>query len=444
MVPLSWPKHWCAAVWTTRSACRPFWIPNLTIPPTRAELPDLPAAADRLEHAIRSGEQIGVWGDFDVDGQTSTALLVQTLTSLGAKVSYYIPVRARESHGVALAPLRTFLASGVQLVLTCDTGITAHDAVALARTRQVDFIITDHHTLPDDLPHALAVVNPQRLPAGNPLATLCGVGCAYQLAKELLAGQGVRKEAVGLLDLVALGTIADLALLTGDNRYLVQRGLDRLRTNPRPAVQAMLELAEVAYAQFSEEQVSFTLAPRLNALGRLDDANPGGALFTIPHHRRGPPDGGPPRSAQCPPQTVVRPGLPGGPVPNSAATAPSLEHPVLLLSHPAWPAGVLGIVASRLAELYRRPVVLAATPPGELARASARSVEGIHITQAISAASAALASYGGHPMAAGLSLDPARIPEFQRALDQAVAQQAAPAGSRRRSWSSMPTCRWTT
>ncbi len=401
-----------------------FLDPHFYQPSDPANLPDLSVAADRLEQAIQQGEQIGVWGDFDVDGQTATTLLVQALSSLGAKVSYYIPVRARESHGVGLAPLGGFLASGVQLVLTCDTGITAHDAVVLARDKQVDFIITDHHTLPEILPSALAVVNPQRLPGNSPLAALCGVGCAYKLAEELLHRAGRAGEAAALLDLVALGTIADLALLAGDNRYLVQRGLESMRTAPRPAIQVMLELAEIAYAQLSEEQVSFTLAPRMNALGRLDDANP-----AVPFLLSSSIAAARPMAARLEALNARRKLLCDQVFQAAQAQISRdrslLDHPVLLLSHATWPSGVLGIVASRLNDLYRRPVVLIASPPGELARASARSVEGIHITQAISSASALLASFGGHPMAAGFSLDPARIPDFQRALDQAVAQQAA-------------------
>jgi single-stranded-DNA-specific exonuclease len=385
-------------------------------------LPDLALAADRLEVAIHKGEHIGVWGDFDVDGQSATTLLVQALTLLGAKVSYYIPVRARDSHGVALPAFQEFLKSGVELVLTCDTGITAHEAVNFARSQQVDFIITDHHLLPEILPDALAAVNPQRLPQDNPLGGLCGVGCAYQLALECLRRAGRGDEAAGLLDLVALGTVADLALLSGDNRYLVQLGLERLRSTPRPAILAMLEQSRIDPAQLTEEQIAFTLAPRLNALGRLDDANPA-VQFMLSQS-----------VAEARPMAARLEALNGrrkllcdqvfqACEAQLAQDRASLDHPVLVLGHAAWPAGVLGIVASRLVDLYRRPTILLTTPDGEPARGSARSTEGINITQAIGAAESLLLGYGGHPMAAGLSLDAAKIPDFQRIIDRDVTQQ---------------------
>jgi single-stranded-DNA-specific exonuclease len=402
---------------------RGFLDPHHYTPTPPSDLTDLSLAADRLEHAIRHNQHIGVWGDFDVDGQTSTALLVQALRGLGAKVSYYIPVRARESHGVALPALQTFLQQGVELILTCDTGVTAHEAAIYARAQGVDLIITDHHTLPDELPIALAVVNPQRFTQPSPLSGLCGVGCAYKLAEELYRRANRAAEAGDLLDFVALGTVADLAQLSGDNRYLVQRGLERLRSAPRPAIAAMLELAEVAHALLSEEQISFTLAPRLNALGRLEDANPVVPFLLATS------------LAAARPMATRLEGLNArrkllcDQVFQAAQAQLVRDHsllarPVLLLAHPNWPSGVLGIVASRLVDLYHKPVILMTTPPGELARGSARSVEGINITQAIASAAPLLSNYGGHPMAAGLGLDPAKIPEFQRTLERSVTQQS--------------------
>ena len=253
----------------TLADAQAFLDPRRRLPTDPTDLPDLCRAADRVEQAIRSGECIGVWGDFDVDGQTSTALLVSTLRSLGANVIFHIPVRAHESHGVTVPYLEQFIHSGAQLVLTCDTGVTAHEAAAYARAAGVDFLITDHHTLPPELPDACAIVNPQRLPEDHPLRPLCGVGTAYQLALELLRRAGREPEAARLLDLVALGTVADVASLTGANRDLVQRGLQVLRDSPRPAVQALLRRADVNAGYLSEEHIGFILAPRFNAVGRL-------------------------------------------------------------------------------------------------------------------------------------------------------------------------------
>jgi single-stranded-DNA-specific exonuclease len=396
-----------------------FFDPTQYHPAPPADLPDLEKAADRLEIAIHAGEKIGVWGDFDVDGQTATTVLVDGLRQLGGNVAYHIPIRERESHGVNLEFLQTFLRSGVQLLLTCDTGITAHSEVEYARQQNVDTIITDHHTLPPELPAALAVVNPQRLPAHHPLRALCGVGCAFKLVEELFRRANRFDETAQFLDLVALGTVADLAVLNGDCRYLVQRGLALLRSQTRPAIKTILEQAEVKEAFLTEEHISFVLAPRLNSIGRLDDANPMVEFLTSTD----------PQLNQR--MALFLEGLNGkrkllceqvfqGAQAQIERDHTLLDAPVLVLSHPQWPAGVIGIVASRLVELYHRPAVLISAPPGQVGRGSARSIEGINITSAIAANQQYLVGFGGHPMAAGLGIDPQKIPDFRRGLARAI------------------------
>ncbi len=396
-----------------------FFDPAHYQPAPPADLPDLEKAADRLEQALRTGEKIGVWGDFDVDGQTATTVLVDGLRQLGGKVTCHIPVRERESHGVNLEFLQPFLQSGVQLLLTCDTGITAHPAVEYARQQGVETIITDHHSLPPELPGALAVVNPQRLPAGHPLRPLCGAGCAFKLVEELFRRAGRLEEAAQFYDLVALGTVADLAVLTGDCRYLVQRGLALLRQNTRPAIKAILEQAEVKETFLTEEHISFVLAPRLNSIGRLEDANPMVEFLTSTD----------PDLLQR--MAMLLEGLNGkrkllceqvfqGAQAQIERDPSLLDAPALVLSHPQWPAGVIGIVASRLVELYHRPALLISAPPGQNGRGSARSIEGINITSAIAANQQLLLGFGGHPMAAGFGIDPQKIPEFRRGLGRAI------------------------
>jgi single-stranded-DNA-specific exonuclease len=228
-----------------------FLDPQKYHPASPSDLPDLDKAVVRIVTAISVGETIGIWGDFDADGQTSTAVLYSAFQALGAKALFYIPVRGRESHGISLEGLKSFLTRGVQLIVTCDTGVSALDEVSFLNSQGVDVIITDHHTLPQTLPDALAVVNPQRLPADNPLRPLCGVGTAFELVAGLYKHFGRMEEISQFLDLVAIGTVADLALLTGDNRYLVQKGLECIRRAPRPAIRAMLESAEIDYAQLS-------------------------------------------------------------------------------------------------------------------------------------------------------------------------------------------------
>ena len=204
-----------------------------------------------------------IWGDFDVDGQTSTALLYSALKRRGASVSYHVPNRFSEGHGIHLPTLKRKLDDGVDLLLTCDTGVSAHDAINYAASRGVDTIITDHHALPETLPAAVAMVNPRRLPAGHPLLELPGVGVAYKLIKALHGADDTEL----LLDLVALGIVADVMVQVDDTRYLLQRGLQRMRENPRLGVKAILERAGIAAAQLNESDIGFAIAPRLNALG---------------------------------------------------------------------------------------------------------------------------------------------------------------------------------
>jgi len=391
-----------------------------TSPPT--DFPDLDRLVNRLITAVNRRERIGVWGDFDVDGQTATSLLVSSLRRLGANVCWYIPVRGKESHGIALSALARFLEQGIQVLLTCDTGITAHDAVMEAARHGVDVLITDHHTPAETLPVAHAVVNPHRLPAEHPARTVCGVGMAYLVMQEVYTRLGRAGEMEAELDLVALGSIADVSTLTGDNRCLVQRGLSVLRSTRRPGLLAMCERAGLKPEELDETGIGFSLAPRLNALGRLADSNPAVDFLTTTDE-----DFASQFSLQLEGYNARRK-LICDDVYHSAqaqirGNPAVLNSPVLVLNHPGWEAGVVGIVASRLVEQYRRPVVMLVSPPDQPARGSARSVDGVNITTALDACRDLLAGYGGHAMAAGMSLDAANLTRFSRALAHAVSTQ---------------------
>jgi single-stranded-DNA-specific exonuclease len=399
-----------------------FLDPDAYQPTDPDEIPGAPLAVERLAEAIRNGERICVWGDFDVDGQTATTLLVAALGELGADVFYHIPVRASESHGVNLPNLDKVIQQGAELVLTCDTGITAHEAAEYARQRGVEMIITDHHELPADgepLPPAHAVVTPRLLPADHPLSSLPGVGVAYILAQGLYRRFDREADIQKHLDLAALGIVADLALLTGEARYLLQRGLAALRRGERLGLRAIMELADLNPANISEEHIGFILAPRMNAIGRLGDANPVVELLTTTDEERA-------RLLALDLETLntrrklLTDQVYQGALAQIEADPTLAEQDALVLAHTSWPAGVLGIVASRLVERFHKPAVLLVAPPGELARGSARSVDGVNITAAIAAQGELLKTYGGHPMAAGLSMEAEKIPEFRRRLSQAV------------------------
>jgi single-stranded-DNA-specific exonuclease len=404
---------------TDAVTAKAFLEPDCYQPAPPTDLPNLTQAAERLERASRQGETICVWGDFDVDGQTATTVLVSTLRDLGAVAQYHIPHRERESHGVNLPVLKKLIADDIDLVLTCDSGVTAHKAIAYAQAQGVDVVVTDHHDLPPILPEAYAVVNPKMLPDTHPLYELPGVGCAYKLAEALYDRAGRPEDAGRYHDLVALGIVADVSVQTGDTRYLLQRGLQALRRTRRLGLRVIMETAELNPDWLTEEHIGFELAPRLNALGRLDDANVAVELLTTDNLERA---------------RILATELEGlnaqrkllvSQVTQAAEAQierdPSLlEYGALVLSHPSWPGGVIGIVAGRLAERYNRPTILIATPPDGLGRGSARSVPGCNITAAIAAHKETVHRFGGHPMAAGLSIAPERIAEFRRALSRTV------------------------
>lgn len=401
-----------------------FLDPSKYIPADPFDLPEMDIAVQRLQKAINSQECIGVWGDFDVDGQTATSLLVGVLRGLGANVVFHVPIRAKESHGVNIPGLAQLIEDGVDLVLTCDTGITAHEAADFAREQGFDLIITDHHSLAETLPDALAVVNPQRLPPSHALRTLAGVGVAYQLAKALCTLEGRPELAQRQLDLVAMGCVADVAGLTGDVRYLVQLGLDQLRNPQRTGLKAMYERAELNPERMTEQHIGFILGPRLNAIGRLSDANPVVDFLTTDDPAAAAVFAARLEGLNSERRFMTEQVFQGALMLLEREPA-LLAAPVLILNHPDWPAGVIGIVASRLVELFNKPVILLSSPPGEPARGSARSIEGVNVTQVIAAGADLLIGFGGHPMAAGLAIDPVNLPQFRQRAAQSVRQQTA-------------------
>lgn len=404
---------------TERDAAAAFLDPDHYTPAPPGELADLDKAAERLQQAIEDGERVLVWGDFDVDGQTTTSLLVAALRDLDADVTYYIPDRITEGHGLHLPTLREKL-NGVDLLLTCDTGIAAHDAVHLATQRGVTTIITDHHTLAETLPDAHAVINPMRFTdTAHPLREMPGVGVAYQLVRALYGDRPTDH----LLDLVALGIVADVMVQVRDTRYWLQRGLDVLRRTQRPGLVELMDRAGILQESVNEGDIGFGIAPRLNALGRLSNANPAVELLTSSDRAR--------VNAlvnQLEGLNEERKGygkqIYEGAQAQIASDDSLLTYAALVLHGEDWHPGVVGIVASRLSDDYNRPVVLlCGDPKNGTLRGSARSVAGCDIVAAIRSQAALLSGYGGHTMAAGLSLPPDNLLAFQRGLSENVRQQ---------------------
>ncbi|MFM8395016.1 MAG: single-stranded-DNA-specific exonuclease RecJ, partial [Acidobacteriota bacterium] len=378
------------------------------------DLPDLATGAERLAAAIQAGEKILIWGDFDVDGQTASALLFSALREVGANVEYHIPLRHGEGHGMYLPRLQSWLEQGIDLIVTCDTGIMAHEAVELARRCGVETVITDHHLPGETLPPALAVINPVRLPAGHRLRDLPGVGVAYELIRGLGLPSGVER----LLDLVALGIVADVAIQRHETRYLLQRGIESMRLTERVGLHALIEVAGLAAREIDETAIGFGLVPRLNAQGRLGDARDCVELLTTTDRAR---------ASELASQLEgmnARRRLESRLVEESAAALlerdPSiLEYAAIVMAHPEWSGGVVGIVANRLADIYHRPVILLGEKDGLLS-GSARSVAGCNVTEALRQCADLLIKYGGHTMAAGLSLRAEDLFEFRRRFSRGV------------------------
>jgi single-stranded-DNA-specific exonuclease len=344
---------------------------------------------------------------------------MEGLQKLGANVSYHIPVRAKESHGITWKVLSRYLEQGFDLLLTCDTGIAEHDNLQRVRESGIPVIVTDHHTLKATLPPANAVINPQRLSADHPLRSLPGVGVAYQLMEALYKKCNRPFEPGPFQELAALGIVADVASVTNDTRYLLQKGLAALRQTSRPGLQTLYQNAGINPLRLDEEIIGFQIAPRLNAMGRLGDANPIVELLSTNDRGRSRVLATEVEATNNQRQFLT------DQVEEAAEaqlkTNPALrQRSAIVLHHPDWPGGVVGIVANRLVERYQKPTILLTGK--DPVHGSARSVEGINITEAITAQADLLIGFGGHPMAAGLSMPLKHLTTFINRLSKTISQ----------------------
>jgi single-stranded-DNA-specific exonuclease len=400
-------------------------------PPTGIK--DLDTAVRRLSRAIRGAEHILVLGDYDVDGTTATALLLEFLTACGARVSYHIPHRLTEGYGLQERHIsEVAVPRGAALVVTVDCGTSSHAAVDAAQKAGVDVIVTDHHTVGDRLPRALAVVNPKRpdCPAG--LERLAGVGVAFCLVialrrhlRELGFWQGREEPNLRrLCDLVALGTIADLVPLQEENRILARAGLELISAGRRPGLAALMQAAGVSGRPADADDVAFRLGPRLNAAGRIDHAATVVELLTTACPERSRRIAHQLNALNTSRQEIER-GIMADLDEMIAREPGLLGGRSLVLAHPGWHEGVIGIVSSKVMERYYRPVVLIALK-GETGRGSARCIPGIDLYACLSACRPHLEELGGHAQAAGLKVSARGLPAFRQAFELAVRSAAGP------------------
>ncbi|MBX6363694.1 MAG: single-stranded-DNA-specific exonuclease RecJ [Gemmatimonadetes bacterium] len=381
-------------------------------------LAGMDAAVERVERAIDRGETILVHGDYDVDGVCAAALYTRVLRRLGGRAEAFVPHRLTDGYDLSRAGIRRAVELGASLILTADCGIVAHAAVAEAAAAGIDVVVTDHHTPGATLPAAVAVVNPSRADCGYPEATLCGAGVAFKLCQALAARRRVPMEELWYeLDLVAIATIADLVPLTGENRTLARIGLKVLRATQKPGLRALLRTAGLdGYEELTAGHVSHVLGPRINAAGRLGEAFDGVRLLLAASEAEAEPLARGMEAANRERQAVDQRTLDEALEMLEADYDAERDYAVVL-AREGWHPGVIGIVASRVVERIHRPTVLIAQGAGH-ARGSARSIRGFHLYDALRACAEHLERFGGHRYAAGLDIDPARIPAFRRALNE--------------------------
>ena len=399
-------------------AAAAFLRPALTHLHDPGGLAGLDAAVDRLRRAIDAGETILVHGDYDVDGMCAAALYTRVLRGLGAHVVPFVPHRVRDGYDLGRAGIRRAAESDARVILTADCGIVAHDAVAEAAAAGIDVIVTDHHTPGDTLPRAAAVVNPKRPDCAYPNDGLCGTGVAYKVALALSRVLGRPDDDVNYhLDLVALATVADVMPLTGENRVLTRYGLRVLRATRNPGLAALLRSAGLQDRELGAGNLSHGLAPRLNAVGRLDDADTGLRLL-LSDGPGGDDLAAALEDANVRRQAVDREILREAMEMLAGRYDPSADR-AIVLAGAGWHPGVIGIVASRIVERLHRPTVLIAlTGDGAMARGSARSIPGFDLLDSIRYCGDHLERFGGHAAAAGFDIRPDRIEAFQRAFHE--------------------------
>ncbi|MBI2935161.1 MAG: single-stranded-DNA-specific exonuclease RecJ [Chloroflexi bacterium] len=383
------------------------------------QLPDIRLALDRVFRALTRGEKISIYGDFDTDGLTGTALLVQGLHGLGATVSPYIPDRFEEGHGLKIAALETLKGQGVSLVITVDCGISDNEAASYARSVGLDLIVTDHHTLTSPLPEALAVIDPKRPDSVYPFDGLCGAGLAFKLLEAIYRAGGHPAAADGYLDLVALGTITDMVPLVADNRFLVKQGLEALNKPARPGLIELMKTSGTWSRRVEAEDVAWTLGPRLNAAGRVDHARLSYDLLTTSSAEQGRA-----LAQQLEDRNAERQRLTEGVLTHAREQARAMmpESKILIVSGPGYHAGVHGLVANRLVDEFYRPSIVMDTRDG-MCNGSARSIAEFDIIAALMRCHGLLTRYGGHPGAAGFRLPVDRVAEFSSALQRIAGEQ---------------------
>ena len=399
-------------------------------------LPDMKEAVERIGLAIKSGEKILIYGDYDVDGVTATALLHLFFKEIGYETSYYIPNRLRDGYGLREDAICRIKEQGINLLITADCGTTSHSAVKKAKDLGIDVIVTDHHEPPQILPEAYAMINPNRIDSAYPFNGLAGVGVALKLAQGIYCCLNSSNN-VGAynytplhsplepmlykyLDLVALGTVADISSLTGENRKLVKEGLKLLSKADRKGIAALKLVSNLDGSDVSVGTIGFTLAPRINAAGRLDEANVGVMLLTTASEEEAIKCAkildGKNRERQMIEDKMLNEAI------EMIDSKIDIKHTnAIVLSSDKWHQGVIGIIASKIVDRYYRPTILISVNKDGIGKGSARSIPGFHLYQGLSECQSYLEAFGGHKYAAGLSIRKENIDAFSEKINEVAA-----------------------
>ena len=378
-------------------------------------LPDMAKARDTIRRAIEQGKKIAVFGDYDVDGVTSTCVMTRVLRSLGADVRHYIPDRLSEGYGLSMGAMDRLAQDGIGLIVTVDSGVSAFEEIARARELGMEVVVTDHHECREELPDANAVVNPKRADSIYPFAELAGVGVAFKLASAL-AGDGQQRAVLEqYADLVALGTVADVMPLIGENRIIVAAGLRRMAETQNVGLSMLLHESGQQGKRLTASTISFILAPRINAAGRLGHADMAAELFLTDD----------PRRAQTLAMALCEQNKQRQATENQILEQAlqklrreydPLEDQVIVLAGEEWHHGVIGIVSSRICDRYACPTVLIALEDG-IGKGSGRSVKGFNLYEALCDSAPLLERFGGHELAAGLTIREENIQQFRENME---------------------------
>lgn len=378
-------------------------------------LHDMDKAVARILEAIEQNQKITIYGDYDVDGLTSSSIMLETLQSLGAEPDVFIPDRFTDGYGPNAEVYAYLQKTGTQLVITVDNGVAGADVIDPAQAAGMDVVVTDHHELPETLPHAVAVVHPRHPEGHYPFGDLSGAGVAFKVATALLGEPPLES-----IDLAALGTIADLVKLTDENRIIAQLGLKMIQTQPRVGLAAILKEAGVAADTVNETTVGFVIGPRLNALGRMGDANPGVTLLTTFEE-----DVAAELAQQVGKLNQERQGLVSKIAQEALTMAQTPENQAaktLLLANKGWHEGVVGIVASKVVEATGKPtLIMNIADDGDTAKGSGRSIEAYHLFNALEPAKDKMVHFGGHHMAVGLTAKTAELSAIHAQMEAAAA-----------------------